>query len=415
MHRKTNEKGSITMSYRTLSEQEAVEYARSIPDLFPQDAQLVSREIGDGNLNFVFRIQDEGPSGRSIIFKQALPYVRVIGDSWPLTLDRARIESEALILENELYPGSVPKVYHHDTELALIVMEDLSEYQIMRKGLVERKRYPNFAKQIGTFLARTLFLTSDLALSPVEKKRKAASFTNPELCNITENFVFTYPFHDDPSNAYNPLLSDTVQRIWKDNVLKLEVARLKEGFMTRGQALLHGDLHTGSIMVTEEDTKIIDPEFAYYGPMGFDIGALIANLLLNYSAHEGHTLEPQEREIYQAYLLDTVVQVWDIFEAEFRNLWAEKAQEPYAKTPGYLDAYLRDVLQDTVGYAGCKMMRRVIGLAHVSDLESIEDPALRAKGEMLALSIGQEFILKRSTIASVNDIIALVTSSTVRQ
>lgn len=160
------------MSYRTLSEQEAVEYARSIPNLFPQDAQLVSREIGDGNLNFVFRIQDEGPSGKSIIFKQALPYVRVIGDSWPLTLDRARIESEALLLENELYPGSVPEVYHHDNELALIVMEDLSKYQIMRKGLVERKRYPNFAKQIGTFLARTLFLTSDLALSPVEKSGK---------------------------------------------------------------------------------------------------------------------------------------------------------------------------------------------------------------------------------------------------
>jgi 5-methylthioribose kinase len=402
------------MSYRTLTEQEAVEYARKIPSLFPQDARLVSREIGDGNLNFVFHIKDEGPSGKSIIFKQALPYVRVIGDSWPLTLDRARIESEALILENELCPGSVPRVYHYDTDLALIVMEDLSDYEIMRKGLVERKRYPNFAKQIGTFLARTLFLTSDLAMSPLEKKRKAASFTNPELCNITENFVFTYPFLDDPSNAYNPLITNTVQRIWSNDELKLEVARLKERFMTLGQALLHGDLHTGSIMVTEQDTKVIDPEFAYYGPMGFDIGAVIANLLLNYAAHEGHTPDPQEREAYQAYLLETVSEVWRVFETEFRTLWEEQAQEPYAKTPGYLDAYLLDVLKDAAGYAGCKMMRRVIGLAHVSDLESIADPALRAKGETLALCIGQELVLQRGTLSGIDDAIKLIAASAVQ-
>jgi 5-methylthioribose kinase len=403
------------MSYRTLTEQEAVEYARNIPNLFPQDAKLVSREIGDGNLNFVFHIKDEGPSGKSIIFKQALPYVRVIGDSWPLTLDRARIESEALILENELCPGSVPKVYHYDTELALIVMEDLSDYEIMRKGLVERKRYPNFPKQIGTFLARTLFLTSDLAIPPVEKKRKAASFTNPELCNITENFVFTYPFQDDPSNAYNPLITNTVQRIWNNDELRLEIAKLKDSFMTRGQALLHGDLHTGSIMVTEDDTKIIDPEFAYYGPMGFDIGAVFANLLLNYAAHEGHTLDPKEREAYQAYLLEVVAEVWSVFEEEFRTLWEEKAQEPYAKVPGYLDTYLQSVLQDTAGYTGCKMMRRVIGLAHVYDLESVADPALRAKGETLALAIGQELILQRGNLCSINDMITLVTNSAVQK
>ena len=57
--------------------------------------------------------------------------------------------------------------------------------------------------------------------------------------------------------------------------MKLEVAKLKEGFLTHAQALIHGDLHTGSIMVTEEDTKVIDPEFAFYGPIGFDIGAVI--------------------------------------------------------------------------------------------------------------------------------------------
>lgn len=51
--------------------------------------------------------------------------------------------------------------------------------------------------------------------------------------------------------------------------------RYKYKFMTEAQALLHGDLHSGSIMVTDTDTKVIDPEFGFMGPMAFDIGNYI--------------------------------------------------------------------------------------------------------------------------------------------
>ena len=55
---------------------------------------------------------------------------------------------------------------------------------------------------------------------------------------------------------------------------------------------MHGDLHSGSIMVTEKETYVIDPEFAFYGPMGFDIGALIGNLYLAYFSQSGHETRP---------------------------------------------------------------------------------------------------------------------------
>ena len=42
-------------------------------------------------------------------------------------------------------------------------------------------------------------------------------------------------------------------------------------FCERAQALLHGDLHTGSVMVTHESTQVLDLELAFYGPMGFDM------------------------------------------------------------------------------------------------------------------------------------------------
>ena len=395
-------------SYRVLNEEQVIQYIRKIPGLFSENAQLVCKEIGDGNLNLVFQIIENSPSGKSIIIKQALPYARVVGESWPLTLDRARIESEALMIQNALCPGLVPEVYRYDRDLALTIMEDLSANIIMRKGLIARESYPYFAKHIGTFLARTLFLSSDLMLDSQVKKQRVMKFINPEMCNITEDLVFTDPYYDAKSNQFNPLIKDKVKEIWDHDELKLEITKLKEKFLTQTQALIHGDLHTGSIMVTETDTKVIDPEFSFYGPMGFDIGALFANLLLNYCAHIGHTLDRNERLQYQDYLLNYVEEIWTVFEKEFRALWDENAKECFASIKGYKDDYLGRLIQDTIGYAGCKMMRRVIGLAHVADLESITDPKIRAKCERLALEIGQQLVLKRESIYRIADLTALV-------
>ncbi|RXT04838.1 S-methyl-5-thioribose kinase [Ammoniphilus sp. CFH 90114] len=395
------------MEYRAFSEQEAVEYARQLPGIFPEGAQFESREIGDGNLNLVFHIEDK-VSGKSIIFKQALPYARVVGESWPLTLDRARIESEALIIQDKLCPGLVPQVYHYDKDLALTVMEDLSSHVIMRKGLIEGNRYPLFAEHIGVFLAKTLFFTSDFALDFKEKKEKVEQFINPELCKITEDLVFTDPYYDAETNNFNPLIRDVVEGVWRNEVLKQEIAKLKYSFMTEAQALLHGDLHTGSIMVTEESTKVIDPEFAYYGPMGFDIGAVIANLLLNYAAQEGLKTTDEERGSYREYLLTSVVEVWNTFEKEFRRLCEVHIKDVMYSNAGFINDRMASLLRDSIGFAGCKMMRRVIGLAGVADLNSIQDEKVRAQAETLALSLGQTLVLQRGTVSSIEDVVEMV-------
>lgn len=392
------------LQYHPLTEREAIEFAKTIPDFFNSDAALVSREIGDGNLNLVFHISDPA-SGKSIIMKQALPYAKVVGESWPLTLDRARIESEALQIEGALCPDLVPRVYRYVPELALTVMEDLSDHIIMRRGLIERRTYPKFAADIGRFLARTLFFTSDLGMNQQEKKEQAKRFVNPELCKITEDLIFDHPYTDADTNNFDEAIRDEVQAIWNDTELHLEVARLRQGFLTNGQALLHGDLHTGSIFITEHSTKVIDPEFAYYGPMGFDIGAVLANLLLNYAGQEGWSADGESRSKYRDYLLQTVKGVWTTFEAEFRKLWNESCQDRISKTPGFQDIYVQDLLHDTIGYAGCKMVRRVIGLAHVADIDKIESADAKERAQRMALAIGKALIKRHRSAASIDELI----------
>jgi 5-methylthioribose kinase len=411
------------VSYRALDSTTVVDYLRGQPALaahLPLDAPLHASEVGDGNLNqvFIVRSQDEPP--RTVVVKQALPYLRVAGESWPLTRERMRFESQALIKHNELAPGLAPQVYLYDDALSLVVMEDLSQLQVMRKPLVARHRFPHFADHISTFLARTLFFTSDLYLTGPEKKLVQAQFINPHLCEIQEKFVFTNPFMTAPENNWNPLVDDAVQAVRRNSALKLAIAEMKAGYMTNGQALIHSDLHTGSIMADSQETRVIDPEFAFFGPMGFDVGAVLENLVLNYLAHFAHTPDPAARAEYQAYLLGLVREIWTQFAAKFDALWLAEPRgdlmpAAYWAYPGGADAfaefrrrYLANLLHDTAGYGGSKMLRRMMGIVSVWDITSIVDPAQRAVAERLAIRIGSRWVLERARINSVEDLIAIV-------
>ncbi len=414
------------MAYAALDNSTVLDYLRTVTALegiLPPDADLSAREVGDGNLNQVFivqgRSQDGTPSG-SVVLKQALPYLRVAGESWPLTRERMRFETQALVKHNELAPGLAPEVYHFDNEMSLVVMEDLSALEVMRRPLVARKRFPHFADHISTFLARTLFFTSDLYLTGLEKKELQAIFINPHLCKIQEDFVFTNPFMESAENHWNPLIDDEVQAVRRDGELKLAIAELKEGYMTRGQALIHSDLHTGSIMADAEHTRVIDPEFAFYGPMGFDIGAVLENLVLNYLSHFAHTPDGAVRREYQEYLLSLVREIWMEFARKFDELWANNNRGELAPTK-YWDfaggdaafaefrrRYIARLLQDTAGYGGCKFLRRMMGIVSVWDFNSIADPAQRAIPERYAVQIGRRWVLERTRINTIDDLIAIV-------
>jgi 5-methylthioribose kinase len=388
-------------AYYALDERTAIDYARgcaAIQGLLPPGEPLLCEEIGDGNLNLIFRIVSARDRARSVIIKQALPYVRLVGESWPLSPERARIESDALILQSELCPDLVPRLFHYEPALYLTVMEDLRDAIIMRKGLIAGQSYPNFAGQIAEFLAQTLFKTSDLYLDSAAKKQAVIRFTNPELCKLTEDVIFTEPYlADAPNNRHNPLIDPArIAALRANEDVLREVRWLKWAFMTRAEALVHGDLHTGSIMVTPQRAWVIDPEFAYYGPMGFDIGAVLGNLVIAYCAQLGHNPDEPRRAAYQDELLETVAEVWRRFAERFDALWRE--HDPAAPAE-FRRSFLLALLRDSIGFAACKMIRRVLGIAHVIDLEQIADPALRARAETWVLVIAERLLLERSTIA----------------
>ena len=378
-----------------------------------------ARECGDGNLNLVFVVR--GSSG-TVVVKQALPYVRMVGESWPLSIRRNHFEQAALREHARWAPEFVPAIYHVDESMALIAMEFLTPHTVLRSGFIGAHRYPRVGAHLGLFLARTLFNTSGLRLSGSTKKERMGFFLgNVAMCQISEDLIFDEPFFAAPMNRHtSPHLDAVASALTHDTELKVAVQCMKWRFMNQPEALLHGDLHTGSIMVTEEDTRVIDPEFAFYGPMGFDIGVLFANFLMAYLAQPGHAAGAQTRFEYGAYLLDQLRLIWVTFASEFSRLWSDQDARADGElcnprlnldSPAFsaqtLALWLEQVWEDALGFAGCEMIRRVVGLAHVADFETIVDPDRRAECERRTILIARALLLERSQYRSISAVTAM--------
>ena len=389
-----------------------IESNDKIKNIIGDTEEIEIKEVGDGNLNLVFFVESKK---NSICIKQPLPYLRVLKD-WPLTLKRSYYESEYMSIHSNHVSDLMPKIYDFDPDLCTITMEKLSPHIIMRHGLINATKYEKFAEDISTFMAKTLFFTSDLYLKADQKKELNSRFImNTELCKITEDLIFTDPYMYNKNNRWtSPHLDKQKKEIENNDDLKIAVSRLKIKFMSETQSLLHGDLHTGSIMVTENDTKVIDPEFAFYGPMGFDVGALLANLLMNFFSQNGHENNPGERKDFKKWILNLINMIWIKFENKFCNLWDE-----YPKGDGYpiqlfknkniikteQKNYLQNIYNDSIGFAGAKIIRRIFGFAHNIDFDWIKDDKIRATCENKCANLGIRMQINPSKFKDISSLI----------
>lgn len=395
-------------TYFLMEEADILEYVREKCDFFPKDAALTCKEIGDGNLNYVFRVRDEA-TGKSVILKHSGVETRARSGR-KVDVDRNRIEAEILMRQAKLALGLVPEVFGYDSVMCCCAMEDLKDYAIMRTALLNYEIFPKFADQITTYMVDILLPSTDAVLDHKEKKAMVKSYINPDLCQITEQLVYSDSLGNFPGkNACLPAMADFIDHeIYADSALRLEGAKLKFDFMEHAQALIHGDLHSGSIFVTREATKAFDPEFAFYGPMGYDVGNVIAHLLFALAHAEATLPEGEKRETFRAWSLETIAAVVDLFSEKFNRRFEAMVTDPMAKTPGFRAWYLDGVLSDTAGTAGIELIRRIVGVAKVKDLTAIPDEAARADWEKKLIHLAKAFIFRRGALRTGADYLELI-------
>ena len=350
---------------------EVISYVKE-KNLFSENADLTVKEIGDGNINYIFKVENK-IDGKSIVLKQADKLLRSSGR--PLDLTRSKIEANILRIENDLAPHFVPEIYFYDEIMCVLAMEDISEYKNLRTELVAGKIFPNFADNISEFLSRTLLLTTDLFMNKFEKKKNVKEFINPELCDISECLVFTEPYDNNRNrNIITAGNKEFVENtLYKNEDLHFAILKLREKFMNYSQSLIHGDLHSGSIFINEKGIKIIDPEFSFYGPMAYDIGNVIGNLYFPLYRAQFFMEDSKKKEEFINWLEKCILDIPILFSKKCKLLWEKYSNDKLLKNKKFRDYYIENIIKDSLAYAGTEIIRRVVGDTKVLELTSLEN------------------------------------------
>lgn len=354
-----------------------------------------------------------GPDG-AVCVKQALPYGQLTDEAMPLPLDRMAFEETALNLYARLAPDLVPRVLMYDSERCLLVMEHLGGHAPLSRSFAEGTASAAFPASGARFLAEILFRTSDFGMPGIEKRERMAYFGGKaELIKVIEDLIFVEPYTDNPRNRWtSPQLDDLVAELRADADLRHAVALLGLKFLSEPQALIHGGLDFSAFLVAPDDVRVIDPKFAIFGPIGYDVGTVIGHLLL------AHFALPKGTEA-KAWSLEAMEELWQRFHDHFLGLW-RVSHEGDAFPPilftgqGGREAlelaqgeFMRRVFVDSLRFAAATMISRTIGHFHAEQIEAIDDIEVRAAAERRALLLARELLKDAHHVRDLGEVTAV--------
>ena len=384
--------------YFLMNEKDILEYSKEKLKYFDSKNKITCKEIGDGNLNYVYRVKN---NKKSVIIKQAGVHTRSNSSGRILDINRNKREAEILTYYGKKFQKLAPKIFYIDETMKLFIMEDLKDCIILRDALIKGKILYHLPEQITDFIIETTLSTADFFTDAFSKKNEVIKYTNKELCKISEELVFTEPFFNLlKENVFSKRLKKYVEKeFYKNKKLQFEAAKLKYEFMNNPQALIHGDLHTGSIFTNDKYIKVMDCEFAFYGPIGYDLGTLIANLIFSYVYH----LNITNNKKFMRFIYNAINDIIKLFKKKFLIKFKKDIKDISAKNEEFKKYYLDNVLKYSFGICGLEIIRRTTGCARVKEIESVSDEKKRADIEYSLLKIGKEVIMQREKLIKVAD------------
>ena len=340
------------------------------------------------------------------LFPKAAPFIRC-ARSWECSEIRAYYEAIGIKTFRKISPKYLPELYYYNKTMGLFAMEYLKDFAVLRDcekfnfsyeischiylnfpGLISRQKVDNLGKHLGDYLSQQLFTTAgELQKDP----HVYSEFEANSLVELTKKVIFTDVFGENlfttESNRWTPGLQPLVESFSKDEELIKENQRILDLFLHSKEVLAHGDLHTGSIMVLGEHLKILDVEFVFVGPMAFDIGMLLANFIINICANRKYN-EFVDWEFEQLTLL------WE-------SILANAHLSPFP---------LDTLFSDVASFTGVEIIRRILGIAHVEDFETIQDVEEKVISESVALRIARDLMVNHARFAFIHDVISFTQS-----
>jgi 5-methylthioribose kinase len=295
----------------------------------PEGEPLCVEPVGDGNINWVRRVRT---AAGSVVVKQARPAL----ERFP----EYRVSTERIVFEARFYQaaapsdvaGVCPRLLAFDAQQRVLLLEDLGDAERLDAALARGADVTRAAATLAAFLGRVHSAARGAGL--------AARFANDEMRRLHGDHVFVLPYRPN-GFPLSPPVAARARQIQTDTELVGLIDAAHARYLAPGTALVHGDVQAANVLLAGRGPVLLDAEIAHAGDPAFDLGQLLAHLLLPHAARgRADTALPLLDAAWQAY------------------------REAAAAGPQALSHALR--------HAGIELLRRTIGAARVAAVERDE-------------------------------------------
>lgn len=314
-----------------LTDENLPAYLRRLGLADPAD-EIQVEPAGDGNINWVRRARL--PGGKSYVCKQARSALEKFPE-YEVSTDRLLFEARYLERARpEDADGLLPWVWRFDPEERVLVMEDLGGATRLDVALASDRDVQAPMEAVARFLARVHRATAGDEHLP-------EAFQNDAMRRLHGDHIFVLPYEE--AFPAPPETAARAEQVRADRELAGIARAAYDTYLRPEGVLVHADVQPGNLLLSATGPKLLDAEIAHAGDAAFDVGTLVAHLLLPAIA---------ERRLERALPLARAV--WSAYATEHGGSGRVKAE-------------------DAARYAGLELTRRTIGAARVGFVAS--DPA----------------------------------------
>jgi 5-methylthioribose kinase len=239
----------------------------------PRDACV--EPAGDGNINYVRRVRLA--DGTSFVVKHARPTLerfpqyaappeRLVFEHRYGEVARARVPELA---------GILPDVILFDAKLPVLLMEDIGDAPRLEDALLEERATEEALRGAIHELGR--FLGALHAATRADARELAPSFANREMQELHGEHIFTLPYEPNDFPVPESVRRHGDRALDRPGVRET-IAALRRTYYDTRDALVHGDVQAGNVLLQGKRPRLLDAEIAHVGDPAFDLGCAWAHL-----------------------------------------------------------------------------------------------------------------------------------------
>ncbi len=264
-----------TIQIEKLSKRELTDYLVDQKWISSGEEVVLSEQLTQGNMNLCLRITTPK---QKLVIKQGRAWV----EKYPhIPAPVGRTTTEALFYQSlsdvALLAASMPQFIGVDHELQVMATAFI-ENSMDGNFVYSQESGANFFKKWSTDLLEFLRHLSNLPTGNFKHQ-----FDNIELKRLNAFHMYDYPFQKAQIDKATQDFNLDLTWMMTDKSLQ-QRKKLSEDYLSPGRFLIHGDFYPGSFLIQKTENRekifVFDPEFCTIGRREFDVGVLMAHMIL---------------------------------------------------------------------------------------------------------------------------------------